>query len=334
VTRRDGRRPAAALAWLAAALLGLDLAWAALEASRPGLRDPEWAALMARLRLLRRRQPLGGTLTVILGSSRGQTGLRAAQLSGDGEGGSLVFNACVAGGGVLTQRVLLERLLAEGPGLRPDRLVLDVAPLFNCAAGAELEEICLEASRLSCAELRSVAASSVRPRRMAWSWLWARGLPLADGTGRLERLAPWLGRAPLHDRDSHGWKPRPTVPPACRQAYVGMTLHQYRRALAETRLSAAREAALLAVVRRCREEGIEAVLYLGPEHSRLRAAMTPELAADVERMLGEARRLGARVCDARAWLADEAFHDGHHPDTDGASALSERFAAEVLGGAR
>jgi hypothetical protein len=113
---------------------------------------------------------------------------------------------------------------------------------------------------------------------------------------------------------------------------VAMQLRQYRDCLRATRLSPARERALLEMLQTCRREGIGVVLYVGPEHSRWRAATAAEQSARLEGLLEMARReYGAATCDARAWLPDEAFHDAHHPHDAGAAALSDRFAAEVLG---
>lgn len=302
--RRTPPYAAATLGWFAASLLALAAAWAVVADRCVGLRDPEWAVLRDRMRQRLAESP-GAGLTVVFGSSRGQTGLRAGRMS---RPDSVAFNACVAGGGVLTQRALLERLLADG--VRPRCVVLEVMPAF--LADPDAEDDHLEASRLSLAEADAALAAGVRSGSLAWSWL----------VGRLRPPAP-AG----HDRDPHGWKRRLSVPPERREALVTMNLHQYRRALAGTTLCPRRSAALMALVRRCRAEGIEVVLYLGPEHSRMRAASRADLAG----LLAEGRRLGARVCDARDWLPDDAFHDAHHPAIDGADALSARFAAEVLG---
>src|SRR5262245_19755641 len=100
--RSRGARGRAILCWFAASLLAVHLALAvAVERLWPAARDPEWSALLARLHQRRQEAP-GRELVVILGSSRGQTGLHAARIS-DRE--SLVFNLSVTGGGVLMQQV-------------------------------------------------------------------------------------------------------------------------------------------------------------------------------------------------------------------------------------
>src|SRR5207248_7713143 len=128
---------------------------------------------------------------------------------------------------------------------------------------------------------------------------------------------------PTPDRDEYGWSPGPVPDEARLSAAVAMNLWQYRNALPATRTSLAREAALLGLLDTCRREGIEVVLFVGPEHSRWRAATAAELSAWVERLLEVARReYGAVTCDARAWLPDEAMFDAHHPHAAGAAALS------------
>jgi hypothetical protein len=42
------------------------------------------------------------------------------------------------------------------------------------------------------------------------------------------------------------------------------------------------------------------------------------------------REFGVAVVDARRWLADEEFEDGHHPLLAGQRAFTDRLYREVL----
>jgi hypothetical protein len=330
--KRSLGRGRAILGWFAGSLLAVQLALAAaVECCWPDVRDPEWSVLVGRLRQRQQETP-GRELVVVLGSSRGETGLQAARLSD--RDGSLVFNLATPGGGVLMEQLTLQRLLDEG--VRPDRVVLEVMPLFCTDAGAVMEEGYVEARSLTAAEVRSLAAQAARPDRLAWAWLCSRLMPLSEHHAALQRrllpprLRP-LADAPACDRDSYGWKPYPVLDELRQSACVAMQMQQYRGALHATDLSAQRQASLWQLLARCRQEGIEVVLYVGPEHSRLRAATPPEQSRQLTALLESARReYGVGTCDARDWLPDAAFHDAHHPHEGGAEALSDRFAADAL----
>jgi hypothetical protein len=44
-----------------------------------------------------------------------------------------------------------------------------------------------------------------------------------------------------------------------------------------------------------------------------------------------ARELSVPLVDARTWIDDDGFSDGHHALPSGADQYTERFAREVLG---
>ena len=46
-------------------------------------------------------------------------------------------------------------------------------------------------------------------------------------------------------------------------------------------------------------------------------------------LVGLSREFAVPMVDTHAWMADEAFSDGHHLLADGAAAFSDRFAPVV-----
>jgi hypothetical protein len=81
----------------------------------------------------------------------------------------------------------------------------------------------------------------------------------------------------------------------------------------------------------CQAEHIPVVLYLMPEARALRAWYTQEGQACLDAYLRDmTRQYGVRIIDAREWLPDTAFADGHHLLPHGATAFTSRFLQEAV----
>ena len=171
------------LFWTLLAFIVVQFVLAVLvEQCLPDVRDPEWAAKLARLQARRGEQP-HTALVVMLGSSRASMGLRAADLSNDNV---LTFNAALSGGGPLLELISLRRLLAAG--LRPDLLLVEVVPYhFNQPADRTLEGMTLNGSRLRQAEIASLRPFLDEPEAPVASMVQgppAAGHPATDRTAR------------------------------------------------------------------------------------------------------------------------------------------------------
>ena len=80
-----------------------------------------------------------------------------------------------------------------------------------------------------------------------------------------------------------------------------------------------------------RREGIPAVVVLMPEGSVFRSWYGPKARAATAELIEVAEaETGRPVVDARAWLPDEAFADGHHVRDVAAPAFSARMARECI----
>jgi hypothetical protein len=80
----------------------------------------------------------------------------------------------------------------------------------------------------------------------------------------------------------------------------------------------------------CRCERIPVVVYLMPEASDIREWYTAEGEAILDEYLRDiSQEYGVRVIDARDWLPDDAFADGHHLLPCGAAVFSTRFVHEL-----
>jgi hypothetical protein len=328
--RARSKNARAVLVWFAVAFLLWQLALAGLvETVWPEVRDLEWDQLVQRLRQRRAEAPRR-PLVVVLGSSRSQMAFDAAWLSRS-PGGPLVFNASVPGAGPLTQRMQLERLLALD--LRPDQVVLEVMPPFFSENGACFEEGFGSWERETLAELTDAVARAREPGRLLKRWLKGRAVPsVFHQPGLQRRLLPAKlcsagDSFPGGDRDGHGRKPGPGDLSAARRAELTATmLGQYDRALRSPAFCQSRWRDLVELVARCRQQGIGCVLVLPPENTAFRSRLADSTRQSLQAALTAlAREYRVGLLDARDWLSDEEFMDGHHATQKGTTRFTARF---------
>ena len=331
VRRTCARRGARALLWGALSFVALQAALgAAVERWLAGPRDPEFAERLARLRGRLAEAP-GKPLILVLGSSRVQTGLDAGRVRAEWGGRpALVFNFGVPGGGPRKQAVCLRRLLAAG--VKPDFLVLDVLlPAFNRPRGRSVEEEWLDGARLTWEEVTLLRPYLTDGGRLPRQWAKGRALPFLTRqiAFAVEAGDPKRGMPP----DDHGWSrvPLDRLEPEDRARRVAFARRQYATALGEFRPAEESARALGDTVDRCRAEGIPVGLLLMPEGESFRALYTPSMRDGLETCLTTfCRESGLPLVDARPWLGEDAFLDGHHLLSGGAAAFTERFEREGL----
>jgi hypothetical protein len=82
---------------------------------------------------------------------------------------------------------------------------------------------------------------------------------------------------------------------------------------------------------RCRQEGIQVLLLQTPESTAYRSCYPSEVVEQSDAYLAAlVREYGLPMVDARAWVPDRMFVDGHHLMLDGAAVFTHRLAREVL----
>ena len=109
------------------------------------------------------------------------------------------------------------------------------------------------------------------------------------------------------------------------------TRTQYWDKLQKYRITPAADRATRQLLTLCRDERIPVVLYIMPESSEFRSWYTPESLRILDAYLAELRRdFDLPLTDARLWLPDDAFWDGHHVVQRGARAFTPRFMNEVV----
>jgi hypothetical protein len=329
--RQGGR---AVLLWgLAFYVLAAGLLLAALDAWHPGLRETCWLEKWRHLRRWAAREP-DRPLLVMLGSSRTDEAFQAEHLDGlPGPAGRpyRAYNLGVPMAGPLHESLYLGTLLDAG--VRPRVLLVELLPaLFNePQRGAVSEESWTPARWLSLPQFAHLWPYFTRPCRMGRDWLEARLAPWY--AFRLELCEGLAGRLPqdrggirTHDR----WGCRILLPVnawfCAWRREVART--QYRPTLGGLHLGAGPRRALRDLVERCRREGIAVVLVLMPESTEFRSWYSPRGLAEVRALLEELGD-GCAVVDARAWLPDAAFRDGHHVHAEGARAFTARLREEL-----
>jgi hypothetical protein len=345
-SRPRARRPSVAcrgratLLWGAAAFLLGQLALAlAIEWRFSELRDPPYGYKERRLlRCLAAAAP-SPRLVVMVGSSRTLNALDAEEaeraLAGP-DGTPLVFNFGIAGTGPVTQLLTLRRLLARG--VRPDLLLVEVMPLLLAGQVPVADLTWLEPGRLWYSDLALL--ERYRPGSGLRAGWW-EGWPVPCHTHRfalVSALSP--GLLPMPRRldcfgavDDLGWRPVsvPRGDPRVSHAATEHARQAYAEHLSGFRIGGPSTAALRELLEMCRAEGISAALVLMPEGSEFRSWYPQAARAQIDHFLDELRRdCGADVVDARLWLADEDFVDGHHAYPQGAARFSARLAREVI----
>jgi hypothetical protein len=306
------------------------------------VRDPLYGDKELKLSRLERTLPATSSKVVFLGTSRASYGFDAGlaqRLATEELGGSTgVFNWGIHATGPVTHLLHLRRMLDDHH--RPDLLLLEILPptLADLPDGP-LESHFVVGTALEWNELDLVGDYGFpndrlrRSRREVVVAPWyAMRFPL------MGRIVPyWL---PYYQRfdssrgsDPNGWGPIATNEVSEEQIVTALRNAQseYRDILAKFKLGEGPVRALRELLDRCRSERIQVLLILMPEGTGIRSLYPREVVADLNRFLGGlAREYGCGICDARTWLPDDAFYDGHHLLRPGAAAFTERLTREAI----
>ncbi len=319
--RSADRRALRCVVWGLACWLGLGaVALVRVQAARPDVIAPDFYSRLRTLRQRRTEHP-DKPLWLVLGSSRLNTGYwpEAIEPALDAPGRRvLTFNFSHNGLGPVLQHVHLRRLLREG--IHPDLVVLELMPLYlhrefdhsrgRLSLWRELPRV-VSYGRAA-AVLRNAARRQLDVLPAAARAFFPGDLRrLVRGETGTDTLP--LG-GPIHLRDGL------TGSGPGHQFFPPASFH----------ITAGAEQALRDSLLLCRREQIEAVLLLTPEAESFRrlypAGAQEQVSAFARRMAGEG---GVPLLDARRWLAEKDFADGHHLLDSGARALTRRLHREV-----
>jgi hypothetical protein len=339
-SRRSSAR--AALAVGAAAALAAHVALAAAGERWFWIRDPVYADRESLMRKLRQAQPPDTPLVVMQGTSRGGYGFNAKRcserLSAQCGRPTIAFNFALAGTGPVVQRVHLPRLLADGH--RPSLLLIEIVP----AGVAVLPDGPLEARFLDGAafrhdELPILERYEIPSERIRRQWRETYYTPfLGFRFNLLGRFAPVA--VPFHLRgslgrtgDEYGWHRimEETFTPERFAESRERALREYTDILRDLHPGGAAGRALRDELELALAEGIPVCVLLMPEATWFRDLSSPRVTERFDRWIHElTREAGCPLIDARGWMSDDRFADGHHLLPGGAEAFTDRLADEVI----
>lgn len=308
----------------------------------PRIRDPLYGDKFVKLK---RRLPKSGEparTVVMLGSSR--TGLafdgkRVEAALSNPERPTVAFNYGIPASGPVTHLVYLKRMLKSG--VRPSLLVLEILPsMIGDMPGAPLEQNWFYADRLTHSELDTVIrhgfpANQVRER-------WGKSIALSWYTLRfqvLTRIIPsWLPWQVRFDwsrgADDCGWGTviNQTMSPEELAKAEARAQQEYGPVLSTLNPGGPAASALRELLTVCKDEGIPVRIVLMPEGSKFRAMYPPVVQERLNSFLqGITTEFGLPpVIDARLWLSDDCFYDGHHMFARGAYEFTDRLTREVI----
>jgi hypothetical protein len=315
--------------WGAGLFAALNLITGVVAELYPRLRDPLFGDKLAKLRP---RLAAGRPLVVMLGSSR--TGLAFHGRRLEQQLPVTAFNYGVPASGPVTHLVYLNRLLAAG--VKPDLLVVEVMPaMLQDNRGPPRESLWLFADRLTGGERATVIRHGFPARAVHKRWLESVLLPAyALRFQVMSRVsASWLPWPLRFDwsrgADECGWGSLVDQNPAQddRDRRFAQARAEYEGVLGGLDPGGPAVAALHELLAVCRGHGIPVRLVLMPESSQFRAMSGP--GAD-DRLRTVLAGCDAPLTDARGWLPDEAFNDGHHMLVRGAEAFTDRLGRDVV----
>lgn len=340
-SRSRSRQARAAVAWLLATLLLLNVAaFALLEHARPDLRDREYGRRLVSLRQRVGENP-GRPLAVVVGSSRAAMGVcpRAWEETRPGTTADpLLFNVSRVGGGPLMSLMTLRRLYADG--VRPAAVVLEYWPPLLRQDGSFRETDRINADKLYRSDVPFVRSYHPHPNEVERLMLANRLNPCwSNRTTALRELAPrWLPRSVrveggVDPLDGWGWLPGHDVAGLRFQSRAARLAHCeriYRDQLADLRVDPMADRAIRESVALAREHGAEVVIAYLPESTEFRGWYSHAAEELGRTYLAQLQReLRVPVIDARTWLADESLADGFHATQGGAEEFSRVFGPAV-----
>jgi hypothetical protein len=321
--------------------LGLTLS---RESWLPELRDPAFGAKMKLLAQRKRDASPNAVTAVMLGSSRTVYGFRGTLLeeamAKAQKRPTVVFNLGIYGAGPVSELLYLKNLLAKG--VRPDLLLVEVAPMFFDEVTERDEVGRLPADRLSHDELSVVERYRDLPGGgLLPDWWRAAVAPVyAHRVVILSELLPVLLPAPLRveccrDMDNSGWLSlrlgRQYLTPEHRRRTLEGIREQWSPVMGRLTTEGQGMRALRELLTLANREGIETAMVLMPEGPALRSCCP---AATWKRVYASLEALGREfpspIINAREWIAEEDFTDSHHLLPRGATAFTERLGREAV----
>jgi hypothetical protein len=316
--------------------LALNLGLGTAAERNPAVRDPGYGDKLKQLHALTANNPR--PLVVALGTSRTGFGFDGLKFEAKAGQECLAYNFGVPASGPITHLLYWQRLQAAG--VKPTQLILEVLPsMLGEQWIGPVEGHWLTGDRFTYDELTIAAEYGLDGEKLRSEW-------------REATLTPWyglrfqiLGRyvqswIPWHRRhawgrglDARGFS-TPMVPlatPEQRAEGEARAANEYGLTLAALQPTGRATLALERCIREAQDAGVRVTLVWMPEGSSFRKLYPPACERAVYAFLNQlCERRGCTFVDARTWIPDEQFSDGHHPMRGGAALYSERLAEMLV----
>ena len=336
----DRRRAKRVVVWALLTFVALQLGTGLASEWFPRIRDPLYGDKAAKLRQRIAAFP-DRPRVVMLGSSRtgfGFHGLRIEeQLAAIGQP-AVAFNFGIPASGPVTHRLYLNRLIESG--MTPNLLLVEVLPsmLADDPAGP-LERLWFFSDSVTYPEVGELLRYGFPKEPTEERYVKSVLLPwYALRFQILSRfLGSWLPWQVRFDwsrgSDACGWgtPASPDVTPELYAIGLNQARLEYAAVLGGLRPGGGAVLALRDLLTTCREHRIPVRLVLMPEGSMFPGWYGPDVQNRLRILLdGLSREYDAPLIDARDWLHDSAFMDGHHMLRRGAEAYSDRLSRDVI----
>jgi hypothetical protein len=333
--KQFSRRAAAALAWMAFTFAGLQIGYqVVVDAWFPRLYDREADYRYRELTSLVKAEAQR-PLLVVLGSSRTSMSFHpqaVGPLTSGAEPEPIAYNFSHLGASSGWSCIQLQRLIASG--LKPKWVVVEVVTPNLChdANNVVAENgVLFEIPQL----LRYVSA-----RTFFRNFLVRRLIPWhRNRTDLLLAVAPgWVDDEASAIRkiefEPLGWDDRFAKRlriPDDLPRYFQQSKEIYETHLRSFHINERLARPLDDIAALCRREGVEVAFVMTPESSEFRSWYGPGAEEKIVQFRNDfEQRTGHTIIDARAWLPDDAFYDGHHVLHAGADMFTQRLAEDVL----
>lgn len=334
------------------AVLTAALAFVALQAAYyfplttlcPQLFDVEYANKLASLRAKLAVKPAEQPLVLGLGTSLTALALRPDALVETEPADArhpLVFNFGINNTNIIMHLLCLQRLVRE-EGIRPDWVVLDIWPGFFTFDKHE-RPLHPAIERLTRRDIRTVARYHKNPHELRQEWRAVQWCPWYTRRHRLQSwlLPRWVPEDKRVDHlwrytDAWGWDHFPAYIEHCKQLYPRDPAYlngiaQSMKTWSQRAITEDLHGALVELIELCAQEKIGIVLMWLPEASQYRNGYTPAYRERIRRWHARlTEETGVPIVDARTWVADDGFVEGHHTNPEGATVYTRRFEQEVL----
>jgi hypothetical protein len=312
-----------------------------IERRHAEVRYPEFGYKLNALRERVHERP-GQPLLLAIGSSRTEVGLYPDVLMDETRGqfpDLTAFNFGLIQADPVRELLCLRQLLQEG--IHPDWLMVEVMPLLLDEKITWVREIKDRNAMqmMGWTDLRVLYRYDAKPQRLLRHWCYWRLAPCFNyRLNIIHNYAPCWGRPFVggedwqHRLNPYGWLGfSGSVPLERCQQGLEASCQVYASRLANLQISDLPNRALREMLDVCRQEHIGVLLLLMPEASELRRRHSNEGLARVNDYLASiTREYGVPLVDARTWVSDQWFIDGHHMVANGAIAFSHRLSHDIL----